>query len=109
MRQGQRTSVLLGDDSLAATANRHAIDIKELARIKAIDAKGFPEQDLISHDLFLRQLQQRIEDYDLKEYEMPISGMGGIHTSLADLPLSMPFDSVSCLRSSPFSWDEKID
>jgi uncharacterized protein (DUF885 family) len=84
----------LGDDSLAATANRHAIDIKELARIKAIDAKGFPEQDLISHDLFLRQLQQRIEDYDLKEYEMPISGMGGIHTSLADLPLSMPFDSV---------------
>jgi uncharacterized protein (DUF885 family) len=84
----------LGDDSLAATANRHAIDIKELARIKAIDAKGFPEQDLISHDLFLRQLQQRIEDYDLKEYEMPISGMGGIHTGLADLPLSMPFDSV---------------
>src|SRR6202034_180587 len=84
----------LGDDSLAAIAHQHDIDIKELARIKAIDAKGFPEQDLISHDLFLRQLQQRIEDYDLKEYEMPISGMGGIHTGLADLPLSMPFDSV---------------
>ena len=84
----------LGDDSLAAIAHRHSIDISELARIKAIDAKGFPEQDLISHDLFLRQLQQRVEDYDLKEYEMPISGMGGLHTSLADLPLSMPFDSV---------------
>jgi uncharacterized protein (DUF885 family) len=25
---------------------------------------------------------------------MPISGMGGIHTGLADLPLSVPFDSV---------------
>jgi uncharacterized protein (DUF885 family) len=84
----------LGDDSLAAVANRHTLDIAELARIKAIDATGFPEQDLISHDLFLRQLQQRIEDFDLKEYEMPISGMGGIQTSLADLPLSMPFDSV---------------
>ena len=58
---------------------------------------GFPEQDLISHDLFLRQLQERVEDYDLKEFEMPLSasgGGGGIHANLADLPLSMPFDSV---------------
>jgi uncharacterized protein (DUF885 family) len=84
----------LGDDSLAAIAHRHDIDVAELAKIKAIDATGFPEQDLISHDLFQRQVQQRVEDYDLKEYEMPISGMGGIHTALADLPLSMPFDSV---------------
>ena len=84
----------LGDDSLAAIAHRHDLDVADLAKIKAIDATGFPERDLISHDLFLRQVQQRVEDYDLKEYEMPISGMGGIHTGLADLPLSMPFDSV---------------
>jgi len=87
----------LGDFSLAASAARHQVDIANLAKIKAIDATGFPEQDLISHDLFLRQLQQRIEDHDLKEYEMPLSasgGGGGIHANLADLPLSMPFDSV---------------
>jgi uncharacterized protein (DUF885 family) len=87
----------LGDYSLASIAARHQMDIASLAKIKAISADGFPEQDLISHDLFLRQLQQRIEDYDLKEYEMPLSasgGGGGIHASLADLPLSMPFDSV---------------
>jgi uncharacterized protein (DUF885 family) len=87
----------LGDYSLAAPAARHERDLADLARIKAIDATGFPEQDLISHDLFLRQLQQRVEDYDLKEYEMPLSasgGGGGIHANLADLPLSMPFDSV---------------
>ena len=87
----------LGDYSLAASANRHQRDVADLARIKAIDASGFPEQDLISHDLFLRQLQQRVEDYDLKEYEMPLSasgGGGGIHANVADLPLSMPFDSV---------------
>jgi uncharacterized protein (DUF885 family) len=87
----------LGDYSLAAIAARHQRDLDDLAAIKAIDATGFPEQDLISHDLFLRQLQQRVEDYDLKEYEMPLSssgGGGGIHASLADLPLSMPFDSV---------------
>jgi uncharacterized protein (DUF885 family) len=87
----------LGDYSLAASADRHQRDLNDLARIKAIDATGFTEQDLISHDLFLRQLQQRVEDYDLKEYEMPLSssgGGGGIHANLADLPLSMPFDSV---------------
>jgi uncharacterized protein (DUF885 family) len=87
----------LGDYSLAASAARHQREIADLAAIKAIDAAGFPEQDLISHDLFLRQLQQRVGDYDLKEFEMPLSssgGGGGIHANLADLPLSMPFDSV---------------
>jgi uncharacterized protein (DUF885 family) len=87
----------LGDYSLAASATRHQRDISDLARIKAIDPSGFPEQDQISHDLFLRQLQERVNDYDLKEYEMPLSangGGGGIHANLADLPNSMPFDSV---------------
>ncbi len=87
----------LGDYSLAASTARHQRDIADLARIKAINPAGFPEEDLISHDLFLRQLEQRVEDYDLKEFEMPLSangGGGGIHANLADLPLSMPFDSV---------------
>jgi uncharacterized protein (DUF885 family) len=87
----------LGDDSLAAAAQRHALDVSALARIRAISSAGFPEQDLISHDLFERQLAQRVEDFDLKDYEMPLSssgGGGGPHTGLADLPLSMPFDSV---------------
>jgi uncharacterized protein (DUF885 family) len=87
----------LSDYSLSAQATRHQRDLADLARIKAIDPSGFPEQDQISHDLFLRQLQERVEDYDLKEFEMPLSasgGGGGIHANLADLPLSMPFDSV---------------
>ena len=41
-----------------------------------------------------RVLQQRIADFDLKEYEMPISQQNGVHTGPADLPLSFPFDSV---------------
>ena len=92
-----RYNDLLGDYSLAASAARHQRELADLASIKAIDPTGFPEQDLISHDLFLRQLQERVEDYDLNEYEMPLSangGGGGIHANLADLPLSMPFDSV---------------
>jgi uncharacterized protein (DUF885 family) len=87
----------LGDFSLAASAKRHQISLDFLARIKAISPEGFSEEDRTSHDLFLRSLQESADDYDLKDYEQPFSasgGGGGPHTGFADLPLSMPFDSV---------------
>ncbi len=87
----------LGDYSLTAIAKRHDINAAFLARIKAIPADGFSEEDRTSHDLFQRNLEEGMVDYDLKDYEMPLStagGGGGIHTGVADLPLSMPFDSV---------------
>src|ERR1700723_2053490 len=84
----------LSDRSFAAINRPHTADLANLARLKAISTTGFPEQDLLSHDLLSRVLQQRIDDYDLKEYEMPVDQMNGVHTGLADLPLSVPFDSV---------------
>src|SRR5215471_13756176 len=84
----------LADYSLAAIAQRHRADEEFLKRIQAIPTAGFSEQDQLSHDLLIRVLQQRISDFELKEYEMPVSQQNGIHTALADLPLSMPFDSV---------------
>lgn len=84
----------LGEYSLAAIYKRHQGDEEYLARIQAISTDGFSDQDQLSHDLLIRVLQQRMADFDLKEYEMPINQQNGIHTSLADLPLSVPFDSV---------------
>src|SRR6201981_4236530 len=84
----------LADHSLAAIAEHHKTDEAFLARLKAIPTIGLTDQDQLSHDLMVRVLQQRITDYDLKEYEMPINQQNGIHTNLADLPLSVPFDSV---------------
>ena len=84
----------LADYSLAAIARRHKTDEDFLKRLGAIPTTGFSAQDQLSHDLLVRVLQQRIADFDLKEYEMPINQQGGIHTGLADLPLSVPFDSV---------------
>ncbi len=84
----------LAEYSLAAIAQRHQTDIIFLQRLEAIQSTGFSDQDQLSHDLLIRVLQQRIADYDLKEYEMPINQQNGIHTSLADLPLSVPLDSV---------------
>ena len=84
----------LAEYSLDAIVQRHKTDEAFLARLEAIASTGFSEQDQLSHDLLERVLQQRIADFDLKEYEMPINQQNGIHTSLADLPLSVPFDSV---------------
>jgi uncharacterized protein (DUF885 family) len=84
----------LSDHSLAAIAQRHKTDEDFLKRLQAIPTAGFSDQDQLSHDLLVRSLQQRIADFDLKEYEMPINQQGGVHTGLADLPLSVPFDSV---------------
>jgi len=84
----------LAEHSLDAIARRHKTDQVFLARLEAIPSTGFSDQDQLSHDLLVRVLQQRIADFDLKEYEMPINQQNGVHTSLADLPLSVPLDSV---------------
>jgi uncharacterized protein (DUF885 family) len=84
----------LADYSLDAIFQREKINQDFLSRVKTIPTNGFSDQDQLSHDLLVRVLEQRIADFDLKEYEMPINQQNGIHTSLADLPLSVPFDSV---------------
>src|SRR6202521_3783486 len=83
----------LGNRSLDAIAQFHKTDEAFLTRLEAIPTTGFSDQVQLSHDLLIRVLEQRIADLDLKEYEMPINQQNGIHTSLADLPLSVPFDS----------------
>lgn len=84
----------LAEYSLEAILQRHKTNQAFLARLEAIPTAGFSDQDQLSHDLLVRVLQQRIADFDLKEYEMPINQQNGVHTGLADLPLSVPFDSV---------------
>src|ERR1700724_1055724 len=85
----------LSDYSLNAIALRHKTDETFLGRLQAIPSTGFPDQDQLSRELLIRVLQQRIADFDLKEYEMPVNQQNGVHTSLADLPLSVPLDSVT--------------
>jgi uncharacterized protein (DUF885 family) len=84
----------LDDYSLDGIMQHHKTDQSFLARIQAIATTGFADQDQLSHDLLARVLQQRITDFEFKEYEMPINQQNGIHTRLADLPLSVPLDSV---------------
>jgi uncharacterized protein (DUF885 family) len=115
-RGDYRDNATLDDYSSAASAKQNALDRAFLARLGAISTEGFPEQDRLSHDLLLHVLENRIADYELKDYEMPISQIQGIHNSLADLPNSVPLDTVqhyedyvSRLRQIPRAFEQTID
>jgi uncharacterized protein (DUF885 family) len=84
----------LSDYSLAEIAREQAENDEFLGRLKAIPTDGFSEQDRLSHDLLLRVLGDHREYRDLKSYEMPVTQFFSTHTFLADLPLSVPLDSV---------------
>src|SRR5258707_1714816 len=84
----------LGDYSLAAIAERNQTDRGFLSRLNAIGTNGFSDQDHLSHKLLVRVRDQRIAAFNLKEYEMPVNQFNGVHTGVADLPLSVPLDSV---------------
>jgi uncharacterized protein (DUF885 family) len=84
----------LDDYSLKGAEDEHRSEDGFLARLKAISTEGFTEQDVLSHDLLVRTLEQLDSNYRLKTYEMPLSHFRGVQLTMADLPLSMPFDSV---------------
>jgi uncharacterized protein (DUF885 family) len=89
-----RYNAQLSDASPAQVERQHAENNTFLTRLRAIPTTGMAETDRVSHDLLERQLVRANVNYELKSYEMPINQQGGIHTSLADLPLSVPLDSV---------------
>lgn len=115
-RGDYRDNALLDDYSLAASAKQNALDRSCRAKLAAISTDGFPEQDRLSHDLLLRVLDDRIADYALKDYEMPLSQIQGIHNHLADLPNRVPLDTVqhyedyvARLRQIPRAFEQTMD
>jgi len=89
-----RYNSLLGQYSLEELARQHAEADDFLKRLKAIPTDGMGDNDLLSHRLLERQLEREDINYSLKNYEMPVNQQNGVHTRLADLALSVPFDSV---------------
>ena len=89
-----RYNALLSQYSLEEIARQHAQADDFLKRLKAIPTDGMSDKDLLSHRILERQLEREDVSYSLKNYEMPVNQQRGVHTSLADLPLAVPFDSV---------------
>ncbi len=84
----------LSQYSLAEINRQHAEATEFLKRLKAIPTDGMEDKDLLSHRLLERSFEREEVNYSLKNYEMPVNQQRGVHTGLADLPLSVPFDSV---------------
>ncbi|HEY0783294.1 MAG TPA: DUF885 domain-containing protein, partial [Thermoanaerobaculia bacterium] len=89
-----RYNAQLSDASLAQVERQHAQNDAFLKRLRAIATTGMSETDRMSHELLERQLVRADVNHELKNYEMPLNQLGGVHTSVADLPLSVPLDSV---------------
>ena len=74
-----------------------------LARLKAIPTDGMSDKDLLSHRMLREPTRARGRERDsLKNYEMPVNQQNGVHTRLADLPLSIPLDSVQHYQGCRF-------
>jgi uncharacterized protein (DUF885 family) len=65
-----------------------------LMRLAAIDTTGLSDQEKISADLLMRQFTEDQEAADFKEWEMPVSQLGGIQTTYADLVSQLSFTTV---------------
>ncbi len=89
----------LGDYSIAEAARSAQHAEESLKALQAIPAIGLTEQQTISRDIMLRQLTSSIDSYRLKEWEMPVSQMNGVHLGLAGMYQQMPFRNESDYRN----------
>jgi len=75
------------DDDLEQT--RHFLD-----RFEAIDTTGFPEQEVLSKQLMVRDLKMGLEGARFKPWEMPVNQFSGIHIDAPQLVSILSFESV---------------
>jgi len=87
-----------------------------LARFEAIDTTGFPEQEALNKALMVRDLRQQLDFARFKEWEMPVTQMGGPHLDAPQLVPLLAFtnvkdyeDYISRLRKFPKVMDDTMD
>ncbi|HEY5676307.1 MAG TPA: DUF885 family protein, partial [Myxococcales bacterium] len=87
-----------------------------LARFKAIDPAGLPEQEALSRALMVRQLEMGLSGVRFKDWEMPVSQFSGIHINAPQLVSVLPFetvkdydDYVTRLRKLPVAFSQVTD
>jgi uncharacterized protein (DUF885 family) len=88
---------------------------KFLARFEAIDTAGFPEQEALNKALMVRDLRNTLDGARFKDWEMPVSQFGGIHTQLPQMVSVLSFqtvkdyeDYISRLKQVPRAFDETV-
>ncbi|MFA3790406.1 DUF885 family protein [Aliiglaciecola sp. SL4] len=89
----------LSDELLAKNL---AFEKQYLAAVKQIDPSKLSGQDLLSYEVFKRDLEVDIRGFELPEHLMPISQFGGVHSYFAMLgsgSSAQPFNSAEDYRN----------
>ena len=69
-----------GDSSLAAIEKEHKETREFLRRAYAIDRNALSTDDQLNYELFRRQLQDEVDEFQFNGYLMPFSQRGGVQT-----------------------------
>lgn len=87
-----------------------------IARLKAIDTAGFPEQEQLNHDLLLRQLEEEQKGVRFKEWEMPVNQNNGIHIDAPQFISVLSFETVkdyddfiARMHALPKAFDQTVE
>ncbi|RPH56395.1 DUF885 domain-containing protein [bacterium] len=87
-----------------------------LKELDGIDRGKLSPADAVNSDIFRRQLENRVTDYELGDYQMPFNSDSGFHIGFARLPDEIPLATVedyenyiSRLRAWPRLMGETIE
>ncbi len=73
---------------------------KRLEYLEKVDVEALDADTKLSYQLFRRQVQNEIEDYDFRFYSYPIEQMHGLHTELPAFLINMHrIDSIADARA----------
>jgi len=85
----------------------------DMMKLAAIDPTGFTDSEKTSREILMRDFSDDIEAMDFKEWEMPVSQMGGIYTSFPRLVAQLSFttvkdydDWIARLKAIPNAFDQ---
>ncbi len=86
-----------------------------IRRFEAIGTTGFSEQETLDKVLMLHYLRDNLEDFELKEWEMPVTQISGIHLFAAQFPSLLTFtgakdydDYVKRMHAFPKQMDDTM-
>jgi uncharacterized protein (DUF885 family) len=84
----------ISDYSVAAVNDWLARERDYMLRLAAIDPTGFTNQQKISQELLMRDLETDEDAAPFKEWEMPVTQMGGIYATYPQLVDQLSFTSA---------------
>jgi uncharacterized protein (DUF885 family) len=69
-------------------------DTRFLERLSEIDRGKLAPAQQLNYDMFKRKKEESLKWFGFQTYLMPVSQMGGFHTSFAELPDNVPLNNV---------------